>query len=155
MTRPTAHRWTFPARFRRGASGRKSARPIQRLKEVVAEIRRVARREPVVAADGVVSLLGKLSPALERVDSSSGAPGTAVNRAVDAPVPVIAGVDAPAVMRERWLERLFDALQNGQMPYIERLGERWGELRVSPAIASAWAQSVRLSATRRQAAFLR
>jgi hypothetical protein len=49
-----------------------------------------------------------------------------VNRAVDAPVPVIAEVDAPAVMRERWLERLFDALQN--------LGERWGELRVTPAM---------------------
>jgi hypothetical protein len=37
-------------------------------------------------------------------------------------------------MRERWLERLFDALQNDQMPYIERLGERWGELRVTPAM---------------------
>ncbi|SOE98041.1 hypothetical protein SAMN05446635_5997 [Burkholderia sp. OK233] len=134
MTRPTAHRWTFPDRFRRGASGRKSALPIQRLKEVIAEIQQVARKELVVAADGVVSLLEKLSPALERVDSSSGAPGTAVNRAVDAPVPVIAGVDAPAVMRERWLERLFDAMQNDQMPYIERLGERWGELRVTPAM---------------------
>ena len=94
----------------------------------------VARREPVVAADGAVSLLEKLSPALERVDSSFGAPGTAVNRAVDALVPVIAGVDAPAVMRERLLERLFDALQNDQMPYIERPGERWGELRVTPAM---------------------
>src|ERR1700741_4872825 len=55
----------------------------------------VARRELVVAADGAVSLLEKLSPALERVDSSFGAPGTAVNRAVDALVPVMAGVDAP------------------------------------------------------------
>jgi hypothetical protein len=94
----------------------------------------VARREPVVAADGAVSLAGKLSPALERVDSSFGAPGTAVNRAVDAPVPVIAGVDAPAVMRERWPERLFNALQNDQMPCIERPGVRWSELRVTPAM---------------------
>ncbi|MCX4150326.1 MULTISPECIES: hypothetical protein [Paraburkholderia] len=134
MTRPTAHRWTFPARFQRGASGRKSALPIQRLKEVVAEIRQIARKELVVAADGAVSLLEKLSPALKRVDSSFGTPGTAVNRAVDAPVPVIAGVDAPAVMRERWLERLFDALQNNQTPCIDRLGERWSELRVTPAM---------------------
>jgi hypothetical protein len=94
----------------------------------------VARRELVVAADGAVSLLERLSRALERVDSSFGAPGTVVNRAVDAPVPVIAGVDAPAVMRERWLERLFDALQNDQMPCIERLGERWREVRVTPAM---------------------
>ncbi|NPT46982.1 hypothetical protein GNZ12_37915 [Paraburkholderia sp. 1N] len=57
-----------------------------------------------------------------------------MNRVVDALVPVMAGVDAPAVMRERWLERLRDALQNDQMPYIERPGERWGELRVTPAM---------------------
>jgi len=49
---------TVPAR--RGASGRKSALPIQRLKEVVAEIRQVARKELVAAADGAVSLLEKL-----------------------------------------------------------------------------------------------
>src|SRR5258705_10151151 len=90
-------------------------------------------------SDGAVFLLEKLSPALEQVDSSSGALGTAVNRAIEALVPVIAGVDAPALMRERWLERLFDALQDDQMPYIERLGDRWGELCTTPEIASAWA----------------
>jgi hypothetical protein len=47
----------------------------------------------------------------------------------------MAGVDAAAVMWGRWLERLFDALQNDQMPYIERPGERWGELRVTPAMS--------------------
>ena len=139
LTRTTSHKWTFPARFRRGAFGWKSALPIQRLKEAVAEIRQVARREPVLAADGAVFLLEKLSPALEQVDSSSGALGTAVNRAIEALVPVIAGVDASALTRERWLARLFDALQNDQMPYIERLGDRWGELCATPAIASIWA----------------
>jgi hypothetical protein len=48
------------------------ALPVQRLKEAITEIRQVARREPVLAADGAVSLLEKLSPALEQVDSSSG-----------------------------------------------------------------------------------
>jgi len=139
MTRTHSHKWTFPAQFRRGAFGWKFALPIQRLKEAVTEIRQVARREPVLAADGAVFLLEKLSPALEQVDSSSGALGTAVNRAIEALVPVIAGVDAPAPMRERWLGRLFDALQNDQMPYIERLGDRWGELCATPAIASIWA----------------
>jgi hypothetical protein len=65
--------------------------------------------------------------------------GTAVNRAIEALVPVIAGGDAPAPMRERWLERLFEALQDDPMPYIERLGDHWGELCATPAIASAWA----------------
>src|ERR1700733_8315745 len=139
VTRTPPHKWTFPARFRRGAFGWKSALPIQRLKEAVTEIRQVARREPMVAADGAVFLLERLSPALEQVDSSSGAISTAVNRAIDALVTVIAGVDVPAPVRTRWLERLFDALQDDRMPYIEQLGDRWGDLCASPAIASAWA----------------
>lgn len=42
------------------------------------------------AADGAVRFLVKLSPALEQVDSSSGALGSAARAAVDALVPVIA-----------------------------------------------------------------
>ncbi|OXC80475.1 hypothetical protein BSU04_01665 [Caballeronia sordidicola] len=38
-----------------------------------------------------------------------------------------------------WLERLFDALQEDRISYIEQLGEFWGQLCVTPAIASAWA----------------
>ena len=38
-----------------------------------------------------------------------------------------------------WLERLFDALQNDEMPYIESLGDHWGELCVTPALAAEWA----------------
>jgi len=125
MTRTTCHKWAFATRFRRGAFGWKSALPIQRLKEALAEIRQIARADPVLAADGAVALLEKLSPALEHVDSSSGAIGTAVNRAIDALVPVIGGVDVPAPVRMRWLERLFDALQDDPMPYIEQLGGRW------------------------------
>ena len=148
MARTTAYKWTFAARFRRGAFGWRSALPIQRLKEAVTEIRQVARREPALAAEGAVALLEKLSPALEQVDSSSGALGTAVNRAIDALVPVIAGADATAITRERWLERLFDALQNDPMPYLEHLGDRWGELCATPGIASEWADRL-LPITRR------
>src|SRR3954453_16283983 len=115
-TSHTAHKWAFATRFRRGAFGWKSALPIQRLKEALAEIRQVARTDPLLAADGAVALLEKLSPALEHVDSSSGAIGTAVNRAIDALVPVIAGVDVPVTVRMRWLERLFDALRDDPMP---------------------------------------
>lgn len=139
MTRTTSHRWTFTARFRRGTFGWKSALPIQRLKEAVIEIRQVARREPVLAADGAVTLLEKLSPALEQVDNSSGAMGTAVNRAIEALMPVIARVDAPGPHAGALAQRLFDALRDDQMPYIERLGDHWGELCATPAIASAWA----------------
>ncbi|NYH14216.1 hypothetical protein GGD41_001444 [Paraburkholderia bryophila] len=61
----TDHGWAFATRFRRGAFGWKSALPIQRLKDALAEIRQIARADPVLAADGAVALLEKLSPALE------------------------------------------------------------------------------------------
>ena len=41
------------------------------------EIKGVARRDPIHAADGAVVFLERVSPALEQVDSSSGAIGTA------------------------------------------------------------------------------
>jgi len=72
------HKWTFQGRFRRQAFGWKSQPAIQRLKQALSEIKRVARGDLVLAADGAVILLERLSPALEQVDSSSGAIGTAV-----------------------------------------------------------------------------
>ena len=60
-----------------------------RIKEAIAEIKKVARSDKVLAADGAVTFLEKLSPALEHVDSSSGAIGTASNRAIEALVPII------------------------------------------------------------------
>ena len=86
----TTHKWQFSSRFRRHAFGWRSDTPIQRIKEALAEIKTVARKEPVFAAEGAVTLLEKLSPALEQVDSSSGALGTAVNRAIDTLVSIIA-----------------------------------------------------------------
>jgi hypothetical protein len=38
----------------------------------------VAKTEPVLAAEGAVLFLEKLAPAIEQVDSSSGAIGSAV-----------------------------------------------------------------------------
>jgi tetratricopeptide (TPR) repeat protein len=38
-----------------------------------------------------------------------------------------------------WLERLWEAHAHDEIPYIERLGDFWGELCVYSEIASAWA----------------
>ena len=135
----TAHPWQFRSRFRRHAFGWRSATPIQRIKEAVSEIKQVARKEPLLAADGAVMLLEKLSPALEQVDSSSGAIGSAVNRAIETLVPIIAKANVEPPVRQRWLERLWEALQNDHMPYIEVLGDCWGELCVTPELALTWA----------------
>jgi len=133
------HRWAFKARFRRHAFGWKSQPAIQRVKEAVAEIKKVASKDPVLAGEGAVAFLERVSPALEHVDSSSGAIGTAVNHAIGALVPIIATAPADAKTRESWLERLWEAHANDEIPYIELLADDWGELCASKEVASTWA----------------
>jgi hypothetical protein len=135
----SAHKWQFTARFRRNAFGWRSNTPVRRIKEAVAEIKQVARKDPVLAAAGAITLLEKLSPALERVDSSSGSLGSAVNRAIDTLVSIIVKAEVDSPVRQRWLERLWQALEDDEIPYIELLGDYWGELCVSPELASHWA----------------
>lgn len=137
-----AYRWEFKARFRRHAFGWRSQPAIQRIKEAVSEIKRVARRDPVLAGEGAVVLLERLSPALEHVDSSSGAIGTAVSNAISALVPLIAAAPADAGTRDRWLERLWAAHEADRIPYIETLADYWGELCGSKEVASAWADDL-------------
>ena len=131
--------WQFAPKFRRGAFGWRSDLPIQRIKEAVSELKAMSRKEPVLAAEGAVILLEKLSPALEQVDSSSGAIGSAVNEAIDTLVPIIAAATVDVGVRQRWLQRLWAAVEDDSMSYIEALGEFWGDLCVTPEIAVAWA----------------
>jgi hypothetical protein len=92
-----------------------------------------------LAAEGAVLLLEKLSPALENVDSSSGAIGTAVHNAIRELVRIIAKAPVEEDLREIWLERLWQAHEADQIPYIESLADHWGELCASKELASAWA----------------
>ncbi|CUI04190.1 InterPro IPR001993 [Janthinobacterium sp. CG23_2] len=138
----TAYKWQFAPRFRRNAFGWKSTTPILRIKEALTEIKAVAKKEPVLAAEGAVLFLEKLAPAIEQVDSSSGGIGSAVNRAIENLVPIIAKADVSRVVREKWLDRLFDALQEDAMPYLEYLEEFWGELCVTPETAAKWADDL-------------
>jgi hypothetical protein len=139
VAKASAHKWEFRTRFRSRAFGWKSQPAIQRVKEAVSEIVRVASKEPVLAGEGAVLFLERVSSALEQVDGSSGAIGTAVNVAIDALVEVIAAAPADAQTRDGWLERLFAAHGDDAVPYIETLADHWGALCVSPAVASRWA----------------
>lgn len=139
MKQETKHEWAFRARFRRRAFGWKSQPAIARVKEAVAEIKQAARKDRVLAAEGAVLFLEKVSPALEQVDSSSGAIGTAVNKAVKELASIIAQAPADETRRDKWLERLWQAIEDDGIPYIELLPEHWGELCVTPARASRWA----------------
>jgi hypothetical protein len=135
----TTHKWQFAPRFRRNAFGWRSDVPIKRIKEAVTEIKQVAKRDAVLGALGAVALLEKLSPALEHVDSSSGVIGSVVNGTIDTLVPIIAKPDVDRSVRQAWLERLWEAVEEDGMPYIETLGDRWGELCVTADLASEWA----------------
>ncbi len=142
MARPTKHKWTFTARFRRQAFGWRSRPAIQRVKEAVVEIRKAARQDPVLGAEGAVLFLEKISPAIERVDSSSGAIGTAVNNAIDVLVPIITKAPADGKLRDKWLKRLWRAVEEDDIPYIELLPDYWGSLCRTPELASFWADEL-------------
>ncbi len=139
MAKAEGYEWQFKARFRRRAFGWKSQPAIKRVKEAVSEIKKVARKDSVLGAEGAVLFLEKLSPALEHVDSSSGAIGSAVNKAIEALVPIIAKAAVEAKTRDAWLERLFEAHAEDGIPYIESLADFWGELCASETVASSWA----------------
>jgi len=139
MRKTEAHRWEFKARFRRHAFGWRPQPAIQRVKQAVTEIKRVARKDAVLASDGAVAFIERISPALEHVDSSSGVIGTAVNNALRELAVIIAGAPAETKTRDAWLERLWRALEEDQIPYIERLADDWGELCASKGVALAWA----------------
>lgn len=132
-------KWDFAPRFRRNAFGWRSQSAIVRVKQAVSEIKRAARSDPIVAAQGAALFLKKLSPALAQVDSSSGAIGAAVNHAIRDLVPIISNASADEKTRDAWLEQLWEAHEADEIPYIELLADYWGEPCASKEIASAWA----------------
>lgn len=139
MPAAKAHSWTFRSQFRASAFGWRSVLPIKRIKEAVAEIKKAAREDKVLGAEGAVIFLEKVSGALEHVDSSSGAIGTAVNRAIETLVQIVAQAPASDNLRDKWLERLWCAIEDDDIPYIELLPDHWGELCVTAERASRWA----------------
>jgi hypothetical protein len=141
MSLQTKHRWTFAARFRKDAFGWRSQPAILCIREALSEIKRTARKNPILGAEGAVLFLEKISAAIARVDGSSGAIGAEVNGAVDVLVPIIAGAPADEALRGKWLDRLWLAVENDGYSYIDQLPDRWGELCASPETASVWADS--------------
>jgi len=107
MSLQTSHRWTFGPRFRKGAFGWRSQPAILRIREALSEIKKTARKNPILGAEGSILFLEKISAAIANVDGSSGAIGAAVNAAVDVLVPIIAGAPADEALRGKWLDRLW------------------------------------------------
>ena len=135
-----SHKWTFKTRFRSRAYGwRASALASKRLKEAVHEIKKAAKSDPVLAGDGVVTLLERIWPSLQGIDTSSGALGSAVNRTLEELIAIL--VDAPADLptRQKWLDRLYDAVAEDGVEYLAPVEDRWGDICVFPELANRWA----------------
>jgi len=75
-----------------------------------------------------VLLPEKLSPALCQIDSSSGALGNATYATVQELAPLISNTPVSTAVRKKWLDRLFEAIQEDYPPYNESLGDHWGDL---------------------------
>lgn len=137
------HKWTFKARFRSSAYGWKASRlACQRLKEAVTEIKKVARRDPIHAAEGAVALMGRIWPAFQGIDTSSGALGSAVNWTLEELIPLVASAPASREVRDRWLDRLWQAIQDDGVSYLWPVEDHWGELCAAPSVASRWADEI-------------
>ncbi len=140
---PGAHKWSFPARFRTGAYRWKASRlACQRLREAVSEIKKVAKKDPLIGAEGAVRLIEKIWPALEHVDSTSGALGSAVNKTLDALIPLVVNAPADEKTRNNWLDRLWQAMEDDGVDYLGPVGDHWGELCGSPEVARHWADEL-------------
>jgi hypothetical protein len=140
---PDRQKWAFKVRFRSRAFGWRGSRlACQRLKEAVLEIRKVARVDPVQAADGVVCLLERIWPAFEAIDTSSGALGGAVNWAQEQLLPMVVQAPADRKTRDAWLDRLWQAICDDGVNYLAPVEDHWGELCGSAEVASHWADEI-------------
>ena len=143
MVRKKTHKWVFPARFRANAYSWKASKlACQRLREATSEIKKVAKKEPELGGEGAVRLIEKLWPALEHIDTSSGALGSAVNKALDDLIPIIVKAPADRKIRDKWLERLWQAMADDGVDYLSPVGDRWGELCGSADVAGKWADDL-------------
>jgi hypothetical protein len=140
---PTKHSWKFKPRLRCRAFGWKGSRfACQRLKEAVSEIKKVARVDPVTAGDGVVSLMERIWPAFQDIDTSSGTLGGAVYWAQLELLPIAIEAPADRKTRDRWLDRFWQAIQEDGVDYLSPVEDRWGDLCCSPDVASYWAEQL-------------
>ena len=134
------HKWKFKSHFRREAYGWKgTALASKRMREAVSEIKKVAKKDRFLAGEGVIELFRRLYPALMQIDSSSGALGTAMNKTIEALMPILIKADWDMNTRGKWLDKLYEAIQEDGWGTFDNLRNYWGEICVYPGLAHIWA----------------
>lgn len=135
MAKQATHKWAFKAGMRTGAySWKSSSKAIIRLKSAVSEIKAVNRTDQVAAAEGVISVAERIWPAFERIDTSSGALGGAVNRTIEKLIPILIAAPADEGTRAKWLDRLRQAIEDDGVDYLFPFSQRFGEISIFPKL---------------------
>ena len=143
------HKWKFKSHFRREAYGWKgTSLASKRMREAVSEIKKVAKKDPALAGEGVIELFYRLYPALMQIDGSSGALGTAMNKTIESLLPILIKADWDMNTRGKWLEKLYEAIIEDGWGTFDNLRDYWGEICVYPGLAHIWADDL-LPAVRR------
>jgi len=109
------------------------------MREAVSEIKKVGRKDPSLAGEGVIELFVRLYPALMHIDGSSGALGSAINRTIDSLLPILMKADWDMNTRGKWLDNLYEAIVEDGWGTFDGLRDYWGELCVYPGLAHLWA----------------
>jgi len=137
------HKWKFKSHFRREAYGWKgTSLASKRMREAVSEIKKVAKKDTALAGEGVIELFYRLYPALMQIDSSSGALGTAMNKTIEALLPILIKADWDMNTRGKWLEKLYEAIVEDGWGTFDNLRDYWGEICVYPGLAHLWADEL-------------
>ncbi|MCP5461884.1 MAG: hypothetical protein H7A34_01730 [bacterium] len=137
------HEWNFKKYFRKGAFGWKgTALATKRLNEAVSEIKKVNKTDPLLAVEGCIILMERISSALEHIDSSSGALGNAVNHTLNEIIPFLINAPAEKGLRKEWLERIHNAILNEGIQFLSPVEESWGKICVFPDLMNEWADRI-------------
>jgi hypothetical protein len=65
-----------------------------------------------------------------------------VNKALDALIPIIIKAPADENTRNKWLDRLWQAMEDDGVDYLGPVGDRWGEVCGSVEVAGRWADDL-------------
>ena len=139
MAKESKPKWAFKPKFRAGLySWNGTAKATKNLRAAVSEIRKAYKKNPLDAVDATIYLMERFWPALEHIDSSSGALGRAVNDAIEKLMPLVIEAPADEQLRRKWTDRLFDAICDDGVEYLSPVTGQWGRLCVTDSLRNHW-----------------
>lgn len=136
-------KWAFPNYFRANAyAWHGSQKAAKRIKETISEIKKVHKKQPAEACEGIVRFIEKLSPALAHIDSSSGQIGNAVYNAIEILAPIFADTELDLKTRTKWMQRVWDAYNDDEYSYLDNLADHFGTMCQEKSLCDHWADEL-------------